>query len=275
MVHNKYERLGRRLTELGSVAIAFSGGVDSSFLLYAAQEALGHRAIGVTVRASMYPAREMEEARKFAEETGIEHIFIEGNEWNIEGFIDNGPDRCYHCKKAIFTKITDVAAKEGIEFIADGTNADDIDDFRPGMRALRELGVISPLKEVGLTKVDIRQLSKELGIPTWNKASMACMASRIPYGTKITKENLHMVERCEMYLFDLGYRGFRVRYHGDVARIELDLSDIDRFVSSQDMVKTVEYFKGVGFKYVTLDLEGYKMGSMNDVLSDEIKTDWK
>lgn len=274
-MYKKYDSLKRRLAELGSVAVAFSGGVDSTFLLYVAREVLGDKAIGITMKASMYPSRELEEAREFTDNLGIGHIFIDGYEWEIEGLVNNGPDRCYHCKKAIFRKIVDVANMNGIGFVVDGTNADDIDDFRPGMWALREQGIISPLKEVGLTKKEIRELSKAFGIPTWDKTSMACMASRIPYGTKITRENLQMVEKGEMYLFDLGYTGCRVRYHGDIARIELSPNDINRFISSSDAKRTVQYFKEIGFIYVTLDLEGYKMGSMNDVLSEYIKSDWK
>lgn len=271
MIYKKYERLKQRLKELDNIAIAFSGGVDSTFLLYAAREALKDKVIAITVNASMYPEIEKKDAKYLANKLGVHHINIEGNEWEIQGLIDNKPDRCYHCKKAIFTKIKEAAKMDGIGNIADGTNADDIDDYRPGIKALKELEIISPLKEVGLKKEEIRRLSKEFSIPTWDKPSMACLASRIPYGTKITYENLKAVEKCEAYLLEHGYRGFRVRYHGDIARIELQPKDIRGFVESPDIEDLINYFKEVGFTYITLDLEGYKVGSMNHVLKEKEK----
>ncbi len=274
MIHKKYEKLKQRLKELDNIAIAFSGGVDSTFLLYAAKETLGNNTIAITVNASMYPEGERIDAKHLASQLGAHHIKIEGKEWEIQGLIDNKPDRCYHCKKAIFTKIKEVAKTNGIEYVADGTNADDIDDYRPGMKALKELGIISPLKEVGLNKEEIRKLSKEFNIPTWDKSSMACLASRIPYGTKITHENLKMVEKCETYLLEHGYKGFRVRYHGDIARIELDPKDIKIFVNSPKIQDLINYFKEVGFTYITLDLEGYKLGSMNHVLNEKEKLNY-
>lgn len=275
MLREKYNKLKERLMELGNVAVAFSGGVDSTFLLYVAKDVLGDKVMGITLKASMYPERETQGTSQLASDIGVKHIFLNANEWEIQGLINNESDRCYHCKRAIFTKVRQIAKKNNIEFVLDGTNADDVDDFRPGMTALKELNIISPLKEVGFTKEEIRILSKELNIPTWNKASMACLASRIPYGTKITKENLAIVEKCEMYLMDLGYSGFRVRYHGELARIELDSKDIEKMINSSDLASIISYFKKVGFTYVTLDLEGYKMGSMNHVLSEEIKENWK
>lgn len=271
MIYQKYERLKQRLKELDNIAIAFSGGVDSTFLLYAAREALKDKVIAITVNASMYPEIERMDAKHLASQLGVYHMNIEGNEWEIQGLIDNKSDRCYHCKKAIFTKIKEVAKTKGIEYIVDGTNADDIDDYRPGMKALKELEVISPLKEAGLNKEEIRRLSKEFGVPTWDKPSMACLASRIPYGTKISHENLKMVEKCESYLLEHGYRGFRVRYHGDIARIELQSKDMREFINSSNIKELIDYFKEVGFTYVTLDLEGYKVGSMNHVLSEKEK----
>ncbi|MEW8974302.1 MAG: ATP-dependent sacrificial sulfur transferase LarE [Tissierellaceae bacterium] len=271
MIYKKYEELKNRLRDLGSVAIAFSGGVDSTFLLYVAKEVLKDRVIAITVNAPMYTEREKMDAKYLASKLDVEHINLKVDEGEIEGLIENKPDRCYHCKKAIFTNIREVAKSKNIEYVVDGTNADDIDDYRPGMKALKELGIVSPLREVGLNKEEIRILSKELDIPTWDKPSMACLASRIPYGTNINHENLKMVERCEDYLLKQGYGGFRVRYHGNLARIELDPKDIERFISSPDIKHTIDYFKEVGFIYVTLDLEGYKVGSMNHVLTETEK----
>ena len=271
MIQQKYRELKQQLADLGSICVAFSGGVDSTLLLYVAHEVLGDQAMGITVRASMHSGREMEEAEAFIKDIGVKHFFMEANEYNIPEFVENNKERCYHCKKAIFTKIKETAARYKIPYVADGSIADDVFDYRPGMRALGELEVISPLKAVGLTKAEIRELSKRLNLPTWNKPSMACLASRIPYGVTITPERLALVEKAETYLFDHGFTQFRVRYHHDIARIEIIPEEEEKFLEAEFRAKTVDYFKEIGFTYVVLDLGGYRVGSMNEVLSLEEK----
>ncbi len=262
----KFENLKKYLRELGSVCIAFSGGVDSTFLLAVASEVLNDKAIAVTVHASMHTKREYNESVDFASKLGVNHIVIEANEYSIKEFVDNDKDRCYYCKRAIFTKIKEIALENETEYVADGTNVDDDNDYRPGMRALNELGVVSPLKMAGLTKQDIRDLSKQMNLLTWDKPSFACLASRIPYGMKITPEKLSMVEAAEEILIELGFRQFRVRHHGDIARIELPPDEIRDFINKENIDDVVERFKKIGFTYVTLDLEGYRMGSLNETI---------
>lgn len=269
MLQEKYNLLKKQLKDLTSLCVAFSGGVDSTLLLYVAHEVLGDKAMGITVRASMHSDREMVEAAEFVKDIEIKHFFIKADEYNIPEFVANEKDRCYHCKKAIFTKIKELAGESGIPYVADGSIADDVFDYRPGMIALRELNVISPLKDAGLTKADVRALSKQLNLPTWSKPSMACLASRIPYGVPITPEKLAIVEKGESYLLDHGFTQFRVRYHGDIARIEIIPEEQERFLEPSFINKTVDYFKEIGFVYVTLDLGGYRVGSMNEVLTRE------
>lgn len=269
MLQEKHNKLKAILQDLGSVCVAFSGGVDSTLLLAVAHEVLGDKAMGITVRASMHSDREMVEAAEFVADIGVKHFFIEANEYDIPEFVANEKDRCYHCKKAIFTKIKELAQEAGISYVADGTIADDVFDYRPGMIALKELEVTSPLKNAGLTKEDVRALSKKLKLPTWNKPSMACLASRIPYGEPITPEKLRIVEKGELYLLDHGFTQFRVRYHGDIARIEILPEEQGKFLEPSFIKQTVEYFKEIGFIYVTLDLGGYRVGSMNEVLTED------
>ncbi|MCR4434690.1 MAG: ATP-dependent sacrificial sulfur transferase LarE [Clostridiales bacterium] len=262
----KLELLKKNIEKMESMAVAFSGGVDSTFLLKVAHTVLKDKAVAVTARSSTYPKRELDEAVEFVRSIGIRHIVIDSEELDIEGFSGNPVNRCYFCKKTLFSKIREVAEENGIEFIADGSNMDDLDDYRPGMQAVRELHVASPLKEAGLTKNDIRQLSKEMGLPTWDKPSFACLASRVPYGQEITREKLNMIEKAEQYLLDLGFKQVRVRHHGDIARIEVPPQEIGRFFNSELTGKVHDTLKEIGFSYVTLDLKGYRTGSMNEVI---------
>jgi len=266
LLQEKYEYLKNYIKDLGSLAIAYSGGVDSTFLLKVAYDVLGENAIAVTATSSTYPQREFEEAKRWIKDIGAKHIIIESEELDIDGFSENPTNRCYYCKKELFGKVREVAVENNIEYVADGSNQDDLGDYRPGMQAAGELKVVSPLKESKMTKDDIRTISKELDLPTWSKPAFACLSSRFPYGHKITKEKLSMVEQAEDYLYELGFRQLRVRHHEDTARIELGENEFDQFINKDLMRQVGKKFNTIGFTYVTLDLNGYRTGSMNEVL---------
>jgi uncharacterized protein len=271
LLQEKYQLLKDIIKKKESAAIAFSGGVDSTFLLKVAKEVLGDKLIAVTATSSTYPKRELNEAIKFAEDIKVRHIIISSEELEIEGFAMNPKNRCYYCKKELFTKINNIAFEHGMNSVFDGSNIDDTGDYRPGMQAAKELNVVSPLKEGGLTKDDIRELSKELGLPTWNKPSFACLSSRFPYGHKITISKLSMVDKAEQFLLDMGITQVRVRHHGEIARIEVEPSEREKFFDVKVMNSIGNEFKKIGFTYVTLDMLGYRTGSMNETLSEEDK----
>lgn len=262
----KLENLKTRLKGLGSIAVAYSGGVDSNFLLKVAKDTLGDKVIAVTMHAMMHSNIEIEEAKEYAKSFGVKHIVVNIENFDVEDFLENSPQRCYHCKNAVFKNILEIAKENNIKYVVDGTNLSDLGDFRPGLKALEELNIVSPLKESGLTKDDIRALSKEIGLVTHNKPAFACLATRIPYGTRITNEKLRMVEKGEQYLIELGFSQFRVRHHGDIARIEVEKAEIHKFFSNDTLEKTNNRFKEIGFKYTTLDMNGYSMGSMNKTI---------
>jgi uncharacterized protein len=262
----KQKHLESLLKEWGSVVVAFSGGVDSTFLLKVAHDLLGDRAIAVTARSSTFPTRELEEARAFARGIGAAHVEIVSEELDIEEFRRNPADRCYHCKHQLFTKIMETAQAHGIGHVADGSNLDDLSDYRPGLKALSELGIASPLRDVGMTKEDVRRLSREMGLPTWNKPAFACLSSRIPYGEEITREKLDMIDRAERHLIDLGFRQVRVRHHGEIARLEVAPEERARFFDEGLLDGVHDQLISFGFRYVALDLKGYRTGSMNEAL---------
>jgi uncharacterized protein len=268
-LQNKLEQLKHNIENIGSLAVAYSGGVDSTFLLKIAHDVLQDLAIAVTAQSSTYPEREFKEAAEFTSSAGIKHIIIQSEELDIEGFTANPPNRCYLCKYELFSKIKEVAEKNGIKYIAEGSNIDDLNDYRPGMQAIKELGIISPLKDAGFGKDAIRTLSKQMGLPTWDKQSFACLASRFPYGEKITKEKLAMVDRAEQYLLDLGFKQVRVRHHGDTARIEVAEAERLKFFDLELMDNVDKQFKEIGFAYTALDLKGYRTGSMNEVINTQ------
>lgn len=267
-VYNKDNALKKYLKELKSVLIAFSGGIDSTFLAKTALDTLGYENIlAVTAESSTYPEAELEAAKQAASEIGMRHKIIISEELDIKEFRNNPPNRCYYCKGELFSKLIKIAEAEGLNYVLDGSNHDDTGDFRPGMDAAKELGVISPLVKAGMTKDDIRVLSKESGIKIWDKPSFACLSSRFPYGDKITAKKLKMVEKAEVLLKESGFRQYRVRHHGETARIEIPKSDFNLFLSNTGLMdKIVSNFKDLGFIYVTLDLQGYRAGSMNEKL---------
>lgn len=263
ILEDKLNVLKSDLKSMGKVAIAYSGGVDSNFLLKVAKDTLGNNVMAITVNAMMHSKREIEEAQNYAKEYKVNHLLYSIDNLDLKEFIDNGPLRCYHCKKFIFTKIKEIASEHNIKYILDGTNLSDLGDYRPGLKALEELNIVSPLKNAKLTKDEIRVLSKKLNIATYKKASFACLATRIPVNHKITNEKLRMVEQAENFLQDNNFSQYRVRIHDDLARIEVDKSEINKFYNDEMMSKINLKFKEIGFKYVTLDLNGYKTGSMN------------
>ena len=261
----KYEKLKEYLNSLESVAVAFSSGVDSTFLLKVARDTLGDNALAVTARSCSFPERELNEAIAFCKSEGIRHFIVDSEELDIENFSNNPPNRCYLCKRELFEKIGKIAKKEGIKNVIEGSNLDDNGDYRPGLQAVAELGVRSPLRFADMTKSDIRRLSKQLGLPTWNKQSFACLSSRFVYGEKISREKLSMVDKAEQLLLDLGFHQVRVRIHNNIARVEIEPAAFGKLIENR--IEITEKFNSYGFQYVTLDLLGYRTGSMNETLN--------
>lgn len=266
LAYKKLEDLKAYLKELGSLAVAFSSGVDSTFLLKVAHDVLKDKTMAITAKSCSFPARELNEANAFCDKEGIKHEVCESEELSIEGFSSNPKNRCYLCKKELFEKIGHIAKENNIEYIAEGSNMDDNGDYRPGLTAVAELGVKSPLRHAKLYKAEIRFLSKEMGLPTWEKQSFACLSSRFVYGESITEEKLSMVDKAEQLLLDMGFSQIRVRIHGKMARIEINPDEFEKMIKKEVREKIVSEFKSYGFTYVSMDLAGYRTGSMNEVL---------
>lgn len=270
--YQKLKKLEKILKKLESVVVAYSGGVDSSFLLKISSLVLNKdNVLAVTARSQTYPEAEYQQALKAVKDFGVRHISIKSNELRIKKFRENYKDRCYYCKHELFSQLKKIAQKERLKFVIDGTTSDDLMDFRPGIRAAEELRVRSPLKEAGLTKDNVRHLSRSLNLITWNKPAEACLASRFPYQNKITEEKLKQVEKAETLLKNFDFKEVRVRHYGKCCRIEVGKSEIDRFIHNELRQRIIAAFKKLGFVYVTLDLEGYRAGSMNEILLGKIK----
>jgi uncharacterized protein len=267
IIEDKLGNLKEIFRLMGKVLVAYSGGVDSTLLLKVAKDTLGdENVLAVTVFSPLYPERELTGAKKLTQGMGVRHLLIKSNELEIEGFSKNPPNRCYYCKKELFVELQNLAQKEEIPFIVEGSTLDDEKDHRPGRRAIQELGIRSPLKEAMFTKAEVRELSNALGLTTWDKPSFACLASRFPYGEEITIERLKMVDEAEDFLFGLGFKQVRVRHHGNLARIEIYPEEIERLMDGSLREKVVNHLKKIGYHYITVDLQGFRSGSMNEVL---------
>ncbi len=272
MIDNeKYKSLQYHLRNSGKIAVAYSGGVDSSFLLAASKIAVGEHAVGITINSPAMPAYELEDAKKTAALIGVRHIIIESPDIEAE-VKKNTANRCYYCKKFEFGSVIAEASKLGIKTVVDGSNADDVKDYRPGMIATRELRIKSPLQELGITKAEVREFSKQLNLPTWNKPAYACLFSRIPYGQEIKMEDLLKIEKSEKFFIDKGFRTVRVRCHDTIARIEMLKNELEALFREPFHNEVITVLKSFGFKYITVDIEGYRTGSMNEVLPTLLET---
>lgn len=267
-LEQKYKALQDYLKELGSVAVAYSSGVDSTFLLMAAREALGDKVAAVTAKSCSFPKRELDEATAFCKKEGIRHLVVESEELDIDGFRKNPVNRCYLCKHELFEKMINIAGENNLAYVVEGSNMDDNGDYRPGLKAIEELDIKSPLRHVKLRKDEIRELSRRMGLPTWDKQSFACLASRFVYGETINEEKLSMVDKAEQLLLDLGFHQLRVRIHGTIARIEVLPEEFEKLLANREEI--TGRFKDYGFSYVTMDLQGYRTGSMNEVIDTSI-----
>ena len=266
-IQNKKDKLISIIEKYDNLIVAFSGGVDSTFLLGVAREVLKDNVVAVTARSSVHPERETEFTIKFAKRLGIKHIIMKSREMGQPEFVANTKERCYICKKMLAQDLLKLASEMGVSNIAHGANMDDLDDYRPGFKAAEEMGIIAPLVDAGMTKKDIRMLSKKMGLDTWDKPSMACLASRIPYGTPITDEALNKIDRAEQFVLSLGFISCRVRYHNEVARIEVSPGDFKRLFDDKTRMAIISKLKDIGFLYISMDLEGYVQGSMNRSIS--------
>jgi uncharacterized protein len=271
VARSKKNDLVQQLRDLDSLLVAFSGGVDSTFLLAVAQQTLGEKVLAVTASSPVHPVRETENAQNFTSKQGIRHTIIRTEELARPEFVSNTAERCYYCKRNLLELLLEIASKEGIQHVAHGANVDDLEDFRPGFRAAEEMGIMAPLVDVQLGKEEIRFLSKEMGLSTWEKPAMACLASRIPYGDPITKKSLTMVAKAEEFLAQSGIKQFRVRCHGTLARIEVEPADIEKITEGSLRQDLVKRFREIGFLHVSVDLEGYQSGSMNRALGEVVE----